>query len=64
MQVVSGGLLDALRPGSVVVNHGAGTPGNAVRLTKVCAAAAVDVLDVPVSGVPPSPARLSTAAVA
>ena len=50
LQIVSGGLLDALRPGAVVVNHGTGTPDNAVRLTDVCAAAAVDVLDAPVSG--------------
>ena len=50
MQVVAGGLLDALRRGSVVVNHGTGTPGNAVRLTGTCAAAGVDVLDAPVSG--------------
>ena len=49
-QIVSGGLLDGLRPQSVVVNHGTGTPGNAVRLTEACAAAAVDVLDAPVSG--------------
>ena len=43
MKIVSGGLLDGLRPGSVVVNH-------AARLTGICAAAAVDVLDAPVSG--------------
>jgi 3-hydroxyisobutyrate dehydrogenase-like beta-hydroxyacid dehydrogenase len=50
MEIVSGGLLDGLRPGSVVVNHGTGIPGNAVRLTEICAAAGVDVLDAPVSG--------------
>jgi 3-hydroxyisobutyrate dehydrogenase-like beta-hydroxyacid dehydrogenase len=37
MQIVSGGLLDGIRPGSVVVNHGACTPRNAVRLTETCA---------------------------
>jgi 3-hydroxyisobutyrate dehydrogenase-like beta-hydroxyacid dehydrogenase len=64
MQVVTGGLLDALRPGSVVVNHGTGTPGNAVRLTKTCAAAGVDVLDAPVSGGrPAAEARTLTALV-
>src|SRR3984957_18319384 len=26
LQIVSGGLLDGLRPGSVIVNHGTGTP--------------------------------------
>jgi len=30
MQIVTGGLLDGLRPGSVIVNHGTGTPRNAV----------------------------------
>lgn len=50
MQIVTGGLLDGIRPGSVVVNHGTGTPRNAVRLTETCARAGVDVLDAPVSG--------------
>jgi 3-hydroxyisobutyrate dehydrogenase-like beta-hydroxyacid dehydrogenase len=49
-QVVTSGLLDGMRPGSVVVNHGTGTPGNAVRLTEACAPSGVDVLDAPVSG--------------
>jgi hypothetical protein len=48
--LVTGGLLGALRPGSVVVNHGTGTPGNAVRFAGLCAAAGVDALDAPVSG--------------
>ncbi|GCE08203.1 NAD(P)-dependent oxidoreductase [Dictyobacter aurantiacus] len=50
MQIVTSGLLEGLRPGSVIVNHGTGTPGNAVRLTEMCARAGVDVLDAPVSG--------------
>jgi 3-hydroxyisobutyrate dehydrogenase-like beta-hydroxyacid dehydrogenase len=50
LQIVTGGLLARLRPGSVVVNHGTGTPGNAVRLTQTCAPTGVDVLDAPVSG--------------
>lgn len=50
MQIVSGGLLDGLRPGSVIVNHGTGTPRNAVWLTETCVRAGVDVLDAPVSG--------------
>ena len=50
MQVVAGGLLNGLRPGSVVVNHGTGTPGNAAQLTEACAPAKVAVLDAPVSG--------------
>jgi 3-hydroxyisobutyrate dehydrogenase-like beta-hydroxyacid dehydrogenase len=35
--LVAGGLLEGLRPGSVVVNHGTGTPGNAIRLAAMCA---------------------------
>jgi 3-hydroxyisobutyrate dehydrogenase-like beta-hydroxyacid dehydrogenase len=31
MQIVTGGLLDGLRPGSVIINHGTGTPRNAVQ---------------------------------
>jgi 3-hydroxyisobutyrate dehydrogenase-like beta-hydroxyacid dehydrogenase len=50
MQLVTGGVLNGLRPGCIVVNHGTGTPGNAVRLTDACARAEVDVLDAPVSG--------------
>ncbi len=50
MEILAGGLLDGLRRGSVVVNHGTGTPKNAGRLTELCAAAGVDVLDAPVSG--------------
>jgi 3-hydroxyisobutyrate dehydrogenase-like beta-hydroxyacid dehydrogenase len=50
MQIVTGGLLDGIRPGSVIVNHGTGTPRNAVRLTETCARAGDDVLDAPVSG--------------
>ncbi|GAA1913106.1 NAD(P)-dependent oxidoreductase [Streptantibioticus ferralitis] len=50
LQLVTGGLLEGLRPGSVVVNHGTGVPGNAVRLTEVCAPHGVEVLDAPVSG--------------
>jgi 3-hydroxyisobutyrate dehydrogenase-like beta-hydroxyacid dehydrogenase len=50
MQILTGGLLDGMHPGSVLVNHGTGTPHNAVRLTETCAHAGVDVLDAPVSG--------------
>lgn len=57
MQIVTGGLLDGLRPGSVVVNHGTGTPQGAVRLTEVCGRAGVDVLDAPVSGGRPAAER-------
>ncbi|MGW4517680.1 NAD(P)-dependent oxidoreductase [Streptomyces sp. NPDC004393] len=47
---LAGQLLDGLRPGTVVVNHGTGLPGNAVRLTELCAKGDVAVLDAPVSG--------------
>lgn len=50
LQLVTDGLLEALRPGAVVVNHGTGLPSNAVRLTEICAPAGVEVLDAPVSG--------------
>ena len=48
--VVHGGLLANLRPGSVVVNHGAGLPSYAQRLTRQCAEHGVNVLDAPESG--------------
>lgn len=50
LQLLTDGLLDGLRPGTVVVNHGTGTPGNAVRIAEVCARAGVLALDAPVSG--------------
>jgi 3-hydroxyisobutyrate dehydrogenase-like beta-hydroxyacid dehydrogenase len=50
LHLVTGGLLAALRPGSVVVNHGTGTPATARRLAEICAPAGVEVLDAPVSG--------------
>lgn len=49
-EVVEGGLLDGLRRGTVIVNHGTGTPANARRLADRCARTGVDVLDAPVSG--------------
>jgi 3-hydroxyisobutyrate dehydrogenase-like beta-hydroxyacid dehydrogenase len=50
LQLLRDGLLAGLRPGSVVVNHGTGTPGNAARIAELCAAAGVLSLDAPVSG--------------
>jgi 3-hydroxyisobutyrate dehydrogenase-like beta-hydroxyacid dehydrogenase len=47
---LASGLLGALRPGAVVVNHGTGLPANAVRLTEMFAPTGVEVLDAPVSG--------------
>lgn len=50
MGLLTGGLLGGLRAGSVVVNHGTGTPGNAREFTDACKDAGVEVLDAPVSG--------------
>ncbi|MET7995014.1 NAD(P)-binding domain-containing protein [Amycolatopsis sp. NPDC005232] len=36
--LLTGGLLDALRPGAVVVNHGTGVPSAATRMASLCAA--------------------------
>jgi len=44
LRIVLDGLLPGLRAGSVVVNHGTGTPRNAERLTELCADRGVDVL--------------------
>jgi len=62
MHLITGGLLDGLRPGSIVVNHGTGTPANAVRFTELGASAGVQVLDAPVSGGRPAASehRLTT----
>ena len=57
MQIVTGGLLEGLRPGSVLVNHGTGTPQGAAHLTETCAEAGIDVLDAPVSGGRPAAER-------
>ena len=48
--LLAGGLLDALRPGTVVVNHGTGLPELARTLTARAAVRGVAVLDAPVSG--------------
>ncbi|WP_431218806.1 NAD(P)-dependent oxidoreductase [Leifsonia xyli] len=44
------GMLAALRPGSILVNHGTGDPQAAARFARVAAAHGVDFLDAPVSG--------------
>ncbi len=49
-KIVEGGLLAGMRDGSIIVNHGTGTPRNALHLSELCAAAGVTVLDAPVSG--------------
>jgi 3-hydroxyisobutyrate dehydrogenase-like beta-hydroxyacid dehydrogenase len=44
------GLLAGLRPGTIVVNHGTGTPRSSQDLAEVCATADVSYVDAPVSG--------------
>jgi 3-hydroxyisobutyrate dehydrogenase-like beta-hydroxyacid dehydrogenase len=44
------GLLAGLRPGTIVANHGTGTPRSSQHLAEVCAAADVRYVDAPVSG--------------
>lgn len=50
IELLRGGLLAHLRPGSVVVNHGTGTPAAATEMGRLCEAAGVSFLDAPVSG--------------
>ncbi len=61
IEVVTGGLLDGLRPGAIIVNHGTGTPRTAAHLAELCAPAGVAVLDAPVTGGrPAAQAKTST----
>lgn len=48
--LVRGPLIEHLRPGTVIVNHGTGTPRVAQELAAFAAERGVDVLDAPVSG--------------
>lgn len=48
--LTTGGLLDAMKPGSVLVNHGTGLPAFARRMRELGAFRDVHVLDAPVSG--------------
>ncbi|WP_092549977.1 NAD(P)-dependent oxidoreductase [Herbiconiux ginsengi] len=45
-----GGLLAAMKPGSILVNHSTGLPAEARHLARLAAPHQVDVLDAPVSG--------------
>ena len=51
------GLLDGLRPGTVFVNHGTGTPKNAREIARLCGLRGVGALDAPVSGGRPAGVR-------
>src|SRR4029077_4132529 len=48
--MTKGGLLAAMRPGSVLVNQGTGLPAFALEMTRLAEDYGVDVLDAPVSG--------------
>lgn len=48
--LTDGGLLDSLRPGTVLVNLGTGLPAGAVELTRLAEPHRVKVVDAPVSG--------------
>jgi 3-hydroxyisobutyrate dehydrogenase-like beta-hydroxyacid dehydrogenase len=48
--MTSGGLLAAMKPGAVLVNHGTGLPSFAVEMTRLAGEHCVEVLDAPVSG--------------
>lgn len=50
LELVSGHLVGQLGAGAIVINHGTGTPANAVRLFKLCSTASLHALDAPVSG--------------
>jgi 3-hydroxyisobutyrate dehydrogenase-like beta-hydroxyacid dehydrogenase len=43
-------VMPAMRPGAIFVNHGTGTPDNAVALAALGARHGIDVIDAPVSG--------------
>ncbi|MFJ3639714.1 NAD(P)-binding domain-containing protein [Streptomyces sp. NPDC090108] len=45
-------MLPRLRPGTVVVDHGSGSPATAMLLGDLCAGSGVMVVDAPVSGAP------------
>nr|WP_211244147.1 NAD(P)-dependent oxidoreductase [Actinospica robiniae] len=48
--LTGGGLLESMKPGSVIVNHGTGLPQFAAKMTELAAAKGIQVLDAPVSG--------------
>ena len=48
--LTSGGLLESLTPGNILINHGTGLPGYAESMAHRAASSGVLVLDAPVSG--------------
>ncbi|MCI2424369.1 NAD(P)-dependent oxidoreductase [Saccharopolyspora sp. K220] len=47
---MDGGLLENMRPGTILINHGTGLPSEAQKLTELAAPYDIAVLDAPVSG--------------
>ncbi|WP_139372373.1 NAD(P)-dependent oxidoreductase [Pseudomonas fluorescens] len=50
IQLLRNGLLQHLRKGAIVINHGTGTPAKAKEIAEICAKGGVEALDAPVSG--------------
>lgn len=50
LSLVRTGLVASMRPGSIIVNHGTGTPKNAQLIASIAAENGILVLDAPVSG--------------
>ena len=48
--LIEGGLLNAMRAGSILVNHGTGLPAAAVEMKTLAAEHGVEAIDAPVSG--------------
>lgn len=48
--LLDNGLLAGAKPGTVIINHGTGTPENARQIARRCLPAGVLTLDIPVSG--------------
>jgi 3-hydroxyisobutyrate dehydrogenase-like beta-hydroxyacid dehydrogenase len=48
--LIQQGLLESMKPGAIIVNHGTGDPQTAVRFAEIAALRGVGFLDAPVSG--------------
>ncbi|KQS76401.1 hypothetical protein ASG58_11290 [Rhizobium sp. Leaf383] len=50
LELLYDGVLKALRPGAIIVNHATGDPAEARMLEKICSARGIRFVDAPVSG--------------